>query len=68
MLRGKIKFYNPRLAWGIIETPDCTGYFLHGKDYQGGAFPGPQQGEPVEFELRITTKGRQAVGVKQVKS
>jgi cold shock CspA family protein len=67
MMYAKVKFYNPRVAWGILETPDGTGYFLHGKNYEGGAFPGPMPGDTIEFELHISNKGRQAVSAKQVK-
>lgn len=64
---GKVRFYDPRAGWGMIVTDDSTGYFLNGRDYDGGAFPGPMPGEQVTFELRRSPKGRQAVGVKQVK-
>ena len=67
MLTGRIKFYSPRLGWGIVETPDNTGYFMHGTDYDGGVFPGPIPGEHVQFEMRRTEKGRRAVLVTQVK-
>jgi len=62
--RGYIKWFNRGRSYGFIQTEDGTQVFFHESAVVLGASEGSLvKGQVVEFELRDTPKGQQAVNV-----
>jgi CspA family cold shock protein len=62
-LNGKIKFFNAVKGFGFISTNDSTKeYFVH----VTGCLDTINENDEVEFELKDTPKGMNAINVKLI--
>ena len=66
MARGKVKWFNNQKGYGFITTEDGKDVFLHHSALQGEGFKTIEQGQEVEFDVKIGPKGEQAVNVMKV--
>jgi CspA family cold shock protein len=64
MLTGTVKFYNQKNKFGFITcTEDGKEYYVHEKNISSELL---NQSDKVEFELRDTAKGPEAIKVKKI--
>ena len=67
MPTGKVKWFNESKGYGFIEQDDGSGdVFVHFSAIQEEGFKTLREGQRVEFEIRETPKGLQAVNVKKL--
>jgi CspA family cold shock protein len=62
-MKGKIKWYNPRKAYGFILGEDEKEYFVHQTELPDGYV---KENDEVEFESEATEKGLNAKNVKKL--
>lgn len=65
MARGKVKWFNDSKGYGFIEQPDGEDVFVHFSAITMEGFKTLAEGEEVDFELKETDKGLQAVNVQR---
>jgi len=64
MFTGKVKWFNDKKGYGFITRDDGQGdVFVHFTAIQGEGFRTLSQGDVVEFDIKETEKGPQAVNV-----
>jgi CspA family cold shock protein len=62
-MKGKVKWYNPRKAYGFIVGEDEKEYFAHQTELPNGYI---EENDEVEFEAEATEKGLNAKKVKKI--
>lgn len=69
MSRGKVKWFNNERGYGFIEFDELQGedIFVHYSAIDAEGYKSLREGDIVEFQLIKTTKGCQAINVKEVK-
>jgi len=65
MARGKVKWFNDSKGYGFIEQTDGDDVFVHFSAITMEGFKTLAEGEEVDFELKETDKGLQAVNVQR---
>ena len=68
MAEGRIKWYSEKKKYGFIVTEQNEDLFLHHTGIKEYGHFGLQKDDPVTFDIRETTKGRQAVNVRPKKT
>ncbi|NOZ92921.1 cold-shock protein [bacterium 3DAC] len=64
MLTGHVKWFNDKKGYGFITRDDGQGdVFVHYTAIQGEGYRTLAEGDAVEFEIKETEKGPQAVNV-----
>jgi len=64
MLEGRVKWFNERKGYGFITRNDGgEDVFVHYSGINGNGFKTLQEGDLVEFEIKDTPKGPQAINV-----
>ena len=64
MLEGRVKWFNERKGYGFITRNDGgEDVFVHYSGINGNGFKTLQEGDLVEFEIKETPKGPQAINV-----
>lgn len=63
MAKGTVKWFNDAKGYGFISRSTGDDVFVHFSSIQGEGFRTLAEGEEVEFELRETERGLQAVNV-----
>ena len=63
MAKGTIKWFNDAKGYGFISRSSGDDVFVHFSSIQGEGFRTLAEGDEVEFELRETERGLQAVNV-----
>ena len=63
-MKGKVKFYNQRKAFGFITGEDDTDIFVHKSDIPEGITL--EEDDEVEFEITETDRGKKAINVKKL--
>jgi CspA family cold shock protein len=63
MQRGKVKWFNETKGYGFIEQEDGPDVFVHYTAIVGEGFRTLNEGDEVEFEVKESEKGLQAVRV-----
>lgn len=65
---GKIKWFNNEKGYGFIEGNNDEDIFVHYSAIKQDGYKSLFEGQVVEYELLETTKGLQAINVKEVSS
>ena len=67
ILKGKVKWYNPRKGFGFIEREDKEkDVFIHASAVKAASLRHLNEGDGLEFELSEDTgKGPSAINVKK---
>ncbi|MFO7893439.1 MAG: cold shock domain-containing protein [Longimicrobiales bacterium] len=65
MARGTVKWFNDSKGYGFIEQTDGDDVFVHFSAITMEGFKTLAEGEEVDFELKETDKGLQAVNVQR---
>ena len=63
-MEGHVKFYSEKKGYGFIQTEEYGDVYVHKSGVKEFGHFGLQKGDPVTFELKETSKGRQAVNLK----
>jgi cold shock protein len=63
MPRGTVKWFNDAKGYGFITQPNGEDIFVHFSGIVGDGFRTLAEGEEVEFEVRDTDRGPQAMNV-----
>ena len=53
MARGKVKWFNAQKGYGFITTDEGKDYFVHHTEIQGSGFRTLDEGQEVEFEIKL---------------
>ena len=64
--RGKVKWFNDKKGYGFIAQEGGRDVFVHFSNIQGEGYKSLAEGQEVEFEIRETEKGPQAINVMKV--
>ncbi|MBW2055029.1 MAG: cold shock domain-containing protein [Deltaproteobacteria bacterium] len=67
-MEGYVKSYSEKKGYGFIHTEEHGDVFVHKSGIKEFGHFGLQEGDPVTFELRETSKGIQATNLKPIKS
>ncbi|MEM9883673.1 MAG: cold shock domain-containing protein [Planctomycetota bacterium] len=68
MMRGAVKWFDPKKGYGFINGPQGQDVFVHYSQIGGDGFRSLRDGEEVEYELTEGEKGFQARTVNRVES
>ncbi|MEM6459687.1 MAG: cold shock domain-containing protein [Planctomycetota bacterium] len=68
MVRGAVKWFDPKKGYGFINGPQGQDVFVHYSQIGGDGFRSLRDGEEVEYELTEGEKGFQARAVSRVES
>ncbi|MBP9113748.1 MAG: cold shock domain-containing protein [Polyangiaceae bacterium] len=63
MALGKVKWFNDEKGWGFIKQDGGADVFVHYSQISGDGRRRLAEDETVEYELKETDKGLQAVNV-----
>lgn len=68
MRRGRVKWFNNDKGYGFIENEEVQNedIFVHYSSIDQDGYKTLKEGEIVEFTLIETTKGSQAINVKEI--
>ena len=66
MAEGQIKWYSEKKGYGFIETDNEDDIFVHSSGIKDHGFFVLQKLDRVSFEIKETTRGRQAVNVRKI--
>ncbi len=67
-MEGYVKSYNEKKGFGFIDTEEHGTIFVHKSGIREFGHFGLQKGDPVSFDLKETSKGKQAINLKPLKS
>jgi len=68
MANGVVKWFSEKKGYGFIEHEEHGDVFIHKSGIKDFGHFGLQKGDPVSFELKETSKGRQAINLQPLKS
>jgi len=60
---GKVKWFNPDMGFGFIETEEGGDVFVHYSSIQSEGFKTLDEGQSVEFDIVQGNRGPQASNV-----
>ena len=66
MIKGVVKWFDPRKGFGFIEMEGGKDIFVHHTEIQGEGFRTLDEGQEVEFEIKNNEKGDYAANVTKV--
>jgi CspA family cold shock protein len=67
LMEGHIKWYDEKKRFGFVTTQENEDIFLHVSGIKEYGHFGLQRDDRVEFEIKETAKGKQAVNLRPVK-
>jgi CspA family cold shock protein len=67
-MEGYVKSYSEKKGYGFIYTEEHGDVFVHKSGIKEFGHFGLQEGDPVSFELKETSKGIQAINLTPIKS
>ena len=67
-MEGHVKSYSEKKGYGFINTEEYGDVFVHKSGIKEFGHFGLQEGDPVSFELKETSKGIQAINLTPIKS
>ncbi len=62
-MKGTVKWFNDSKGYGFIQQSEGSDVFVHFSSIEGEGFRTLAEGEAVEFEVRDSEKGPQAMNV-----
>lgn len=65
MLKGKVKWFDPKKGYGFIQSDEGEDIFVHFTSIEGEGFRSLDEGQEVTFEIIEGKKGPQASKVKK---
>jgi CspA family cold shock protein len=65
MLKGKVKWFDPKKGYGFIQSDEGEDIFVHFSSIEGDGFRSLDEGEEVTFEIIDGKQGPQASKVKK---
>ena len=66
-MRGVVKWFSNQKGYGFIATDSGKDVFVHYSEIVGSdAFKSLNEGDIVEFEITLTSKGEQASNVRRI--
>ncbi|GAB4108796.1 MAG: cold-shock protein [Phycisphaeraceae bacterium] len=68
MIRGQVKWFDPKKGYGFITGPQGQDVFVHYSQIKGEGFRSLKDGEAVEYDLVEGEKGWQARTVERAKA
>jgi len=66
LMEGHIKWYDEKKKFGFVTTQENEDIFLHVSGIKEYGHFGLQRDDRVEFEIKETAKGKQAVNLKPI--
>jgi CspA family cold shock protein len=63
MAKGKVKWFSDQKGYGFITPESGKDVFVHHTEILGEGFKTLEEGQEVEFEIKMAPKGEQAVRV-----
>ena len=66
MIKGVVKWFDPRKGFGFIEMEGEKDIFVHHTEIQSEGFKTLDEGQEVEFEIKNNEKGDYAANVVRV--
>jgi len=67
MERGKVKFFNAAKGFGFITTEANEDVFFHKSNVKSAGFNAQlNEGDLVEFEIKVEQKGKRAYNISRV--
>ncbi|MBW1696086.1 MAG: cold shock domain-containing protein [Deltaproteobacteria bacterium] len=66
MTEGRVKWYSEKKGYGFIETEEHGDVFVHRTGVEQEGFFGLQKFDRVSFEIKETSRGKQAVKVRRL--
>ena len=66
MKTGTVKWFNAEKGYGFVSVPDEDDVFVHFSAIQSDGFKTLEEGQEVQFEVVIGSKGPQAANVTRI--
>jgi len=66
MIKGVVKWFDPRKGFGFIEMEGEKDIFVHHSEIKGEGFRTLDEGQEVEFEIKNNEKGDYAANVVRI--
>ncbi len=66
MIKGIVKWFDPRKGFGFIEMEGEKDIFVHHSEITGDGFKSLDEGQEVEFEIKNNEKGDYAANVVKI--
>lgn len=66
MIKGVVKWFDPRKGFGFIEMEGEKDIFVHHTEIQSEGFKTLDEGQEVEFEIKNNEKGDYAANVVRI--
>ena len=68
MLKGKVKWFDPKKGYGFIQSDEGEDIFVHFSNVQMDGFKKLDMGDTVEFEIKESKEGKgpEALNVKVI--
>ena len=66
-MEGRIKWYKEKKGYGFVTSQEYGDIFFHKSGIKEYGHFGLQKDDPVMFELKETSRGKQAVDIKPLK-
>ena len=67
MVEGRIKWYKEKKGYGFVTTNEHGDIFLHKSGIKEYGHFGLQKDDPVTFEIKETSRGKQAVNLRPLR-
>ncbi len=67
MVQGRIKWYNEKKGYGFITSEEYGEVFVHRSGVREYGHFGLQENDPVTFDIKETSQGKQAVNLRPFK-
>jgi len=67
-MEGHVKWYSEKKGYGFITTEEYGDVFVHKSGVKEFGHFGLQKDDPVTFELKESSQGKQAINLRPLKS
>ena len=66
-MQARVKWFDKSKGYGFIEQPGKEDIFIHYSNIDMNGFKTLNEGQLVEFEMKTTEKGYQAINIRPIK-